>query len=212
MRFGASTSPKYHSRTPDPENKSRRSMAETTQSLSQWTPSSWLTCQSGPVHVSLMGRKRLFKTLRRERLYLYLAAIPAAISSVFLREEGGQIPKFQNEQLLGEYLDFLDEERERAQLRTAYQQRLVFTTPRRTSAIGDPVLRKVEATGRDPGKLGANWEGPYRKDSSFGSYKLESLGATLSPRVWNSDKPKEILPVSLCCKLIHYVIITSYRL
>ncbi|KAL0289953.1 UNVERIFIED_CONTAM: hypothetical protein Sradi_7061000 [Sesamum radiatum] len=38
----------------------------------------------------------------------------------------------------------------------------------RTSAIGDPVLRKVEATGKDPGKLGANWEGPYRKDSSFG--------------------------------------------
>lgn len=33
-------SPKYHSRTPDPENKSRRSMAETTQSLSQWTESS----------------------------------------------------------------------------------------------------------------------------------------------------------------------------
>jgi hypothetical protein len=50
---------------------------------------------------------------------LYLAAIPAAISSVFVREEGGQIPKFQNEQLLREYLDFLDEERARAQLRTA---------------------------------------------------------------------------------------------
>ncbi|KAL0282996.1 UNVERIFIED_CONTAM: hypothetical protein Sradi_7243700 [Sesamum radiatum] len=109
-------------------------MAETTQSLSQWTPSS-------------------------------------PISSVFLREEGGQIPKFQNEQLLGEYLDFLDEERERAQLRTAaYQQRLVLQLriKERTSAIGDPVLRKVEATGKDPGKLGANWEGPYRKDSSFG--------------------------------------------
>ena len=36
-------SPRYHSRTPGPENKSRRcqySLAETTQSLSQWTDSS----------------------------------------------------------------------------------------------------------------------------------------------------------------------------
>ena len=110
----------------------------------------------------------LTKPKTGERLYLYLAAIPAAISSVFLREEGGQIPKFQNEQLLGEYLDFLDEERERAQLRTAaYQQRLVFTTPESKKEHLQLVTPSSVRSKQLERSLG-NWEGPYRKDSSFG--------------------------------------------
>jgi hypothetical protein len=132
----------------------------------------------------------LTKPKTGERLYLYLAAIPAAISSVFLREEGRQIPKFQNEQLLGEYIDFLDEERERAQLRTAaYQQRLVFTTPE-SKKEHLQLVTPSSVRSKQLERILGNWEGPYRirRIVASGSYKLESLGGHPLPRVWNSDK------------------------
>lgn len=134
----------------------------------------------------------LTKPKTGERLYLYLAAIPAAISSVFLREEGGQIPKFQNEQLLGEYLDFLDEERERAQLRTAaYQQRLVFTTPE-SKKEHLQLVTPSSVRSKQLERILGNWEQTGKvltaRIVASGSYKLESLGGHPLPRVWNSDK------------------------
>ena len=54
---------------------------------------------------------------------------------------------------------------------------------------GDLVLRKVVKTAKNPvwGKLGPNWEGPYRITSvaSIGAYYLEDLDENVIPRPWN---------------------------
>ena len=53
----------------------------------------------------------------------------------------------------------------------------------------DLVLRKVLGTAKNPaqGKLGPNWEGPYRITSvaGIGAYILEDLDEHLIPRPWN---------------------------
>ena len=55
--------------------------------------------------------------------------------------------------------------------------------------LGDLVLRKVVDTTRNPpwGKLGLNWEGPYRITSiaGIGTYFLEDLDENIVPRLWN---------------------------
>ena len=74
-----------------------------------------------------------------------------------------------------------------------YQQRLkqgyvkgVKLTP---LAPGDLVLRKVVGTAKNPtqGKLGPNWEGPYRITSmaGIGAYSLEDLDENVIPCPWN---------------------------
>ena len=54
---------------------------------------------------------------------------------------------------------------------------------------GDLVLRKVLGMAKNPawGKLGTNWEGPYRITSSagIGEYFLEDLDEHVIPRLWN---------------------------
>ena len=54
---------------------------------------------------------------------------------------------------------------------------------------GDLVLRKVMGTAKNParGKLGPNWEGPYRitSEASIGAYFLEDLDEHVVPRPWN---------------------------
>ena len=56
-------------------------------------------------------------------------------------------------------------------------------------ASRDLVLRKVVGTTRNPtwGKLGPNWEGPYRITSvaSICAYFLEDLDKNVVPRPWN---------------------------
>ena len=53
----------------------------------------------------------------------------------------------------------------------------------------DLVLRKVLGTVKNPawGKLGPNWEGPYRITSvvGIGAYYLEDLDENVVPRPWN---------------------------
>ena len=55
--------------------------------------------------------------------------------------------------------------------------------------IGDLVLRKVTPVTKDlaQGKLGPNWEGPYRVVyySRQGSYHLEDAEGKRLPRPWN---------------------------
>ena len=59
----------------------------------------------------------------------------------------------------------------------------------RPLAPGDLVLRKVLGTAKNPawGKLGPNWEGPYRITSvaGIGVYFLEDLDERVIPRPWN---------------------------
>ena len=64
----------------------------------------------------------------------------------------------------------------------------------RPLAPGDLVLRKVLGTARNLawGKLGPNWEGPYRITSiaSIEAYILEDLDERVVPRPWNINNLK----------------------
>ena len=59
---------------------------------------------------------------------------------------------------------------------------------------GDLVLRKVLGTTQNLvwGKLGPNWEGPYRITSmaGIGAYFLENLDERVIPRPWNVNNLK----------------------
>ena len=59
-----------------------------------------------------------------------------------------------------------------------------------TFQVGDLVLRKVMANTRKPndGKLGPNWEGPYKvlSQTGHGAYRLEDLDGKAIPRPWNT--------------------------
>ena len=60
---------------------------------------------------------------------------------------------------------------------------------------GDMVLRKVSQATKDlkDGKLGPNWEGPYKvaRYSRRGSYYLEDAEGKPLPRPWNAKKLKK---------------------
>jgi len=74
-----------------------------------------------------------------------------------------------------------------------YQQRLKQGYDKgvqlRPLAPGDLVLRKVVRMAKNPawGKLGPNWEGPYKITSmaSIRAYYLEDLDENVIPRPWN---------------------------
>ena len=55
--------------------------------------------------------------------------------------------------------------------------------------IGDLILKRVSLATKDPvhGKLGPNWEGPYRVINSKrrGSYYLETLDGQKLEHLWN---------------------------
>jgi hypothetical protein len=100
-----------------------------------------------------------------------------------------------NEDNLWKDLDLLEERRNLATVRLAsYQQRIKREHDKninhRVFRIGDLVLRKVMANTRRPneGKLGPNWEGPYKviSPAGAGSYRLEDLEGKPIPRPWNT--------------------------
>ena len=77
-----------------------------------------------------------------------------------------------NDGLLGKSLDLIEERRENAMVQLAYYQHKLkqgydTNVKLRPLAVGDLVLRKVLGTTKNPawGKLGPNWEGPYRNTS-----------------------------------------------
>ena len=59
----------------------------------------------------------------------------------------------------------------------------------------DMVLQKVSQATKDPneGKLGPNWEGPYKvvHYSRRGSYYLEDANGKPLPHHWNAEHPKK---------------------
>ena len=96
-----------------------------------------------------------------------------------------------NDDMLLKGLDLVEERRESAMVRLAcYQQKLKrgydSRVRSRPLAPGDLILKKVVGIARDPswGKLGPNWEGPYRITSvpSIGSYYLADLENKLVKR------------------------------
>jgi len=97
-------------------------------------------------------------------------------------------------------LDLLPETRGNALLKSiTYKQKVTRCFNRRvaprTLAVGDWVLRKVEATGKTSlqGKLGPNWEGPYRVTAMVrpGTFKLEDQDGKALPRPWHTDHLKK---------------------
>ena len=96
-----------------------------------------------------------------------------------------------NDELLGKSLDLIEERREKAMIQLAYyhqklKQGYDANMKLRPLAPGDLVLRKVVGVAKNPswGKLGPNWEGPYRITSvaGIGAYYLEDLDEKAVPR------------------------------
>ena len=80
-----------------------------------------------------------------------------------------------NDGLLEKSLDLIEERRENAMVQLAYYQYKLkqgydANVKLRPLALGDLVLRKVLGIAKNPawGKLGPNWEGPYRITSVAG--------------------------------------------
>ena len=80
-----------------------------------------------------------------------------------------------NDELLGTNLDLVDERREKVMIQLAYyhqklKQGYDANVKLRPLAPGDLVLRKAVGAAKNPswGKLGPNWEGPYRITSVAG--------------------------------------------
>ncbi|XP_075636713.1 uncharacterized protein LOC142608947 [Castanea sativa] len=96
-----------------------------------------------------------------------------------------------NDNLLEKSLDLVKERRENAMVQLAYYQHKLKQgydshVKLRPLALGDLVLRKVLSTVENPawGKLGPNWEMPYRIISvaGIGAYYLENLDEHVVPR------------------------------
>ena len=107
-------------------------------------------------------------------------------------------PKDNDEQLTRS-LDLIEEKRENAMVQLAhYQQKRKqgqdANVKLRPLTPGDLVLRKIVGVTKNPawGKLGPNWEGPYRITSKVGirAYFLEDLDEHVIPRSWNVNNLK----------------------
>ena len=101
-----------------------------------------------------------------------------------------------NEEQLRLSLDLLDEVRMDAKHRTTRYKNLMarqydaMVKPRQFN-IGDLVLKKISLATKNPthGKLGSNWEGPYRviNCKKQGSYYLEALDGRKLEHPWNVE-------------------------
>ena len=101
-----------------------------------------------------------------------------------------------NEEAMRLQLDLVDEARATAEQRLARYQNLMSKhynakVRHRDFQIGDLVLRKVMGAVKDPsqGKLGPNWEGPYRIISwqRKGIYHLETMDGRKFQHPWNTE-------------------------
>ena len=104
-----------------------------------------------------------------------------------------------NDELLEKGLDLIEKRRENAMIQLAYYQHKLkqgydTNVKLRPLAPGDLVLRKVLGTTKNPawGKLGPNWEGPYRITSvvGIGAYYLEDLDEKTVLHPWNVNNLK----------------------
>ena len=104
-----------------------------------------------------------------------------------------------NDNLLERSLDLIKERRESAMVQLAYYQHKLkqgydAKVKLRPLVPDDLVLRKVLGTAKNPtwGKLGPNWEGPYRITSVAGikAFFLEDLDERVIPRPQNVNNLK----------------------
>ena len=104
-----------------------------------------------------------------------------------------------NDGLLEKSLDLIEERRENAMVQLAYYQHKLkqgydTNVKLRPLAVGDLVLRKVLGATKNPawGKLGLNWEGPYRITivAGIGAYYLEDVDEKHVLHPWNVNNLK----------------------
>ncbi|XP_075660080.1 uncharacterized protein LOC142629911 [Castanea sativa] len=128
------------------------------------------------------------------------AIIP--LESGFPTLKSDQYDEASNHERMYDCLNTIEERREVANVKMgSYQQKLKQTYDKgvrsRPLVPGDLVLRKVVGVARNPawGKLGPNWEGPYRITSlaGIGAYRLEDLDGGVVPRPWNNRLSSEIM-------------------
>ena len=107
-----------------------------------------------------------------------------------------------NDEQLTKSLDLIEEKRENAMVQLAYYQQKLkqgynTNVKLRLLTLGDLVLRKVVGAAKNPawGKLGPNWEGPYRitSEAGIGAYFLEDRDEHVIPRPLECKQPKEVL-------------------
>ena len=101
-----------------------------------------------------------------------------------------------NEEAMHLQQDLVDEARATTEQRLARYQNLMSKhynskVRHRDFQIGDLVLRKVMGAAKDPsqGKLGPNWEGPYRITAwqRKGTYHLETMDERKLQHPWNME-------------------------
>ena len=104
-----------------------------------------------------------------------------------------------NDNLQERGLDLIEERRENAMVQLSYYQHKLkqgydAKVKLRPLMPSDLVLRKVLGTAKNPawGKLGPNWEGPYRITFvvDIEAYFLEDLDEHVIPRPWNVNNLK----------------------
>ena len=122
------------------------------------------------------------------------AVIPMEVGLISYRVENYSEDK--KEEALHLQLDLVVEVRAIAEQRLVRYQNLMAklynsNVRYRDFQVGDLVLRKVMGTAKDPsqGKLGPNWEGPYRITSwqRKGTYHLETLDGRKFQHPWNKE-------------------------
>ena len=125
------------------------------------------------------------------------AAIP--LESGFPTTRTSSFNPKDNDEQLAINLNLIEEKKENAMVQLAhYQQKLKWgydaNVRIRPLTPGDLVLRKVVGSAKNPawGKLGPNWEGPYRitSNAGIGTYFLEDLDGLVMSRPWNVNNLK----------------------
>ena len=121
----------------------------------------------------------------------YRAEAVLPLETSFPTLKTGTFTPSNNDDLLGRSLDLIEEKREKAMIQlTYYHQKLKqgydANVKLRPLVPGDLVLSKILGNAKNPslGKLGSNWEGPYRITSVTGisAYYLEDLDEKVVPR------------------------------
>ena len=124
----------------------------------------------------------------------YRAEVVPPLETSFPMLKSSTFTASNNDELLGRSLDLAEEKREKAMIQLAYyhqklRQGYDTNVKLRPQGPSDLVMRKILGSAKNPswGKLGPNWEDPYRITSvaGIGAYYLEDLDEKAVPRPWN---------------------------
>ena len=129
----------------------------------------------------------------------YGAEVVIPLETGFLMSRTNSFNPRGNDEQLIKSLDLVEEKRESAMVQLAYYQQKLkqgydANVKLRPLTPDDLVLRKIVDATKNPawGKLGPNWEGPYRitSETGIGAYFLEDLNKHVIPRPWNVNNLK----------------------